>query len=476
MKTLPGLVAILLFVNPVLRSQTPTDPAADLVLGAADFDTAGSAENSSSGIAYPMGIDIDPVSGKVFVSCYQQNRILRFASAGALANGAAAEMVVGQTSLTHNSSGLSRSTLNSPHGICVDHLGRLWVADTTNHRVLMYEDAATLVNAPEAHLVLGQQDFDSANTGTGAAQMANPTGVFVDASDNLWVCDNSNHRVLKFASVSALSTGAAASVVIGQSGFGLGGNSTAVNRLSYPADVLVDEEDHLWIADQSNHRVLRFDGAGTLASGASAAIVLGQVNFTTNSPGTTATTMRIPSSLAMQSDGSLWVADQLNSRVLFFLDAASKSTGAAADGVIGQPDLNTGTAGLSSKRMNQPSHGIAFDLEGRLWVSDTQNNRALRFPTVPLPPSDVTPPLLSVNKVPKTTKKSSLKISGTSSDDGGVADVKYRVGKGAYTRATGTTSWSFKARLKPGNNKIQLYATDTAGNASPAKTLSVARK
>jgi sugar lactone lactonase YvrE len=307
--------------------------------------------------------------------------------------------------------------------------------------------------------------------------MANPANVFVDASDNLWVCDYSNHRVLKFASVSTLSNGAAASVVIGQSDFGAGGSSTEANGLYHPADVLVDGNDHLWIVEQSNNRVLRFDGAASLVSGASATVVLGQVNFTSNSQGTTSTTMRVPSSLAMQSDGSLWVADQFNNRVLFFLDAASKGNGAAADGVIGQPNLSTGTAGLSDRRIEGPAFGIAFDLEGRLWVSDTQNDRVLRFPTVPLPPADLSPPNLTLlGKIPRATTKSTIKVSGSAIDESGVAAVHYRVGAGAFSRASGTTSWSFKARLKNGKNKIQLFATDTAGNASPRKSLTVVRK
>jgi sugar lactone lactonase YvrE len=341
----------------------------------------------------------------------------------------------------------------------------------------MFAGAASLMNGAEATLVLGQADFTSRDSGAGAAQMANPSNVFVDASDNLWVCDQSNHRILKFASVSTLSNGAAASVVIGQAGFGMGGSSTGANRLYYPADVLVDGEDHLWIADPSNHRVLRFDGAASLVSGASAAVVFGQVNFTSNSLGTTATTMRLPSSLAMQSDGSLWVADQLSHRVLYFLDAASKGNGAAADGVVGQPDLSTGTAGLSARRLNGPTYGIAFDLEGRLWVPDTQNNRVLRFPTVPSPPADLLPPnLILRSKVPRVTTKSTIRISGSASDDNGVAAVQYRVGGRAFSRATGTTSWSFRAKLKVGKNRIQLFATDGAGNASPRKTLTVERK
>jgi hypothetical protein len=90
----------------------------------------------------------------------------------------------------------------------------------------MFENAASITSGAEASLVLGQTDFTSALSGMGAAEMMNPCHVFVDTAKNLWVCDYANHRVLKFASVSTLSNGAAASVVIGQSDFGSASGGT----------------------------------------------------------------------------------------------------------------------------------------------------------------------------------------------------------------------------------------------------------
>jgi len=48
----------------------------------------------------------------------------------------------------------------------------------------------------------------------------------------------------------------------------------------------------------------------------------------------------------------------------------------------------------------------------------------------------------------------------------GVAEVRYRVGKGAFKAAKGTTSWKLSAKLKPGKNVIEIVTEDAAGNVS----------
>jgi hypothetical protein len=72
-----------------------------------------------------------------------------------------------------------------------------------------------------------------------------------------------------------------------------------------------------------NSRVLRFDNAATLANGAPADGVLGQPDFTSGLFDTTQSTMHFPRGLAIDSAGSLWVADNNNNRVLRFTELTS---------------------------------------------------------------------------------------------------------------------------------------------------------
>jgi hypothetical protein len=84
----------------------------------------------------------------------------------------------------------------------------LYVTDFSNHRILIYSDAATVSNGAPASNVLGQPDFTSRtnnNGGISAGSLFGPAGLFFDqSSKRLWVVDNFNNRVLRYSSGSAL--------------------------------------------------------------------------------------------------------------------------------------------------------------------------------------------------------------------------------------------------------------------------------
>lgn len=454
-----------------VRAQFPNFPAADLVLGAPDFVTAGSAASTPSGVSDPRGIAIDPVSGKVFVVAKPQNRVLRFASVAALSNGANAEAVLGQVNFSSLVFATTQSNLSSPAGVFVDAKGRLWVSDSGNNRVLMFEGAATLSNGAPADRVLGQLNFTSGTSATSNTRMAAPASLVVDSNDNLWVADQSNHRVLKFASVSSLANGAAASVVLGQPDFNTGTSGLTASKMNAVTGVAVDTAGRLWVADQNNNRILRFDNAASLVTGASASGVLGQTDFVTATSGANELKMNNPGALAVDADGTVFALDFGNHRIVIYRGAASKANGAAMDAVFGQPDFTSNAFGLSARQIRFPQIGITLDSAGGLWISDTGNNRVLRFSP------DRTAPLLTITtRVPRKTGKARLAVSGTASDEGGIASVQFRPGRGAFKAATGTTTWRATVSLKPGKNVLDFKAVDAVGNLSATRRVTVTRE
>jgi DNA-binding beta-propeller fold protein YncE len=465
------IVTVSCFAANGLHAQFPVNPTADRVLGQPDFTSNTGPAASPSSMSIPSGVAVDPVSGKVFVSLAGHHRILRFASSAALSNGANAEAVIGQSNYTSSSAGTSATKVNSPYGIDIDAAGRLWVADYENDRVLMFADAA---NLPEfdaaADLVLGQSDFITGSFGLSQIKMSGPTGVHVDASGNLWVADFANHRVLMFAAAATLGDGAPATTVLGQPDFDTGSSGTSPVKMFGPVAVVVDPGGRLWVAEQTNDRVLRFDAAASLANGSPANGVLGQLDFTTGTAGSTAEKMDSPAALAIDRKGTLYIADYNNNRVTFHKNPAAKANGATPDGVIGQPDLVTVAAGISAQVLGGPYGGLDFDAAGNLWISDYNNNRAIRFP------GDFTAiaPTLT-GKPPKSVTGGKLSLKGTATDPNGVASVRFRVGKGPIKTAVGTTSWKLSAKLKPGKNTIEIVAVDSFGNVSPPKRVKVKR-
>jgi sugar lactone lactonase YvrE len=462
----------------------PNFAEANFVLGQADFTSRlRSAIPTASSMLYPSAVAIDPVSGKVFVADSGDNRILRYPNVAALTNGAAAEFVFGQLTLTENADFLSNGIVAT--GLFLDRQGRLWVADAKHNRVLMFAAASTRRDW-FADKIFGQPNSATISPDKTRAKMSSPNDICVDGNDRLWVADTGNNRVLRFDSISNRATGALADGVLGQANYTTDTRGSGAAGLQLPTGVSVSQTGALFVSCLSGNRVLRFDHAATLGDGAAANAVLGQPDFNTTSIiGPTAARLYEPVGIWITADDSLWVTDRGYNRILRFNNASTKSSGAAADGVVGQPDFVTDTGGTSAREIYGGSHPFV-DGSGNLWFPEPANSRVLRFP---LPPQVIVPPIITppavdktspvlvlTRKIPKATAKASLLLKGTASDASGIKSVQYRLGKGALKPAKGTITWSFNVKLLKGKNTVTLFATDTAGNVSIAKIIKITRK
>jgi DNA-binding beta-propeller fold protein YncE len=288
--------------------------------------------------------------------------------------------------------GASSTMLNWATGVAVDPTtGKLFVADYNNSRVLRFASAVALTSGAGAEAVLGQPDFiqHASNRGGGVGRntMNNPSRVFVDANGRLWVTDSSNNRVLWFNHASFRNNGADADGVLGQQDFAhdaanRGSASPTANSLYDPEFAMVDASGKLWIADANNSRVLRFDDAVGLTIGAAADGVLGQANLTSGSANRGGSvgpnTLNRPWGVLLDTTGRLWVADTSNQRVLRFDNAASKVDGADADGVLGQADFTHNGGATTQSGVWWPAN-VTIDNDGRLYVSNTSINRVLIY-------------------------------------------------------------------------------------------------
>jgi sugar lactone lactonase YvrE len=448
----------------------PNHAIADLVLGQPDFATNSVASAPSSfSLRRPTSIVIDPVTRKLFVADQQNCRILRYANIASLTNGAGAEAVFGQARFSSSTAGAGDQGLSSElRGMFLDRLGRLWIADRNNNRVLMFEAASYRESHAFADRVYGQPDFGTTTSGTTASKMNWPQGVWVDSQDRLWVGDYLNNRVLRFDAVSTKPSGAAADGVLGQALFTTSAAGSGSSGLKGPVGVVVTQAGTLFVG--TDYRIMRFNNAASLGNGAGATAVLGQPDFTTTTQGLSSTLMAFPWGLWITPADTLWVLDYNNRRALRFDNASFKANGSAADGVVGQPDFNTNTADVTNRGLANSYYHPYVDASGSLWLPDTENNRVLRFPP------DLKKPVLTVKtKVPSTVTSQKLTIKGTASDLYGISKVKYRIGSGPWKNATGTTQWKFTASLAAGNNTITIAAVDSVGNTSKNKVIKVTR-
>ncbi len=383
-RLLPHLTALLvLFTGNAARADFKSGQLADRSLGDALSYSGG------YGSLRAMGMAVDPVSHKLFVADPLKHRILRFASSASLEDGAAPEAVLGQLDFQSAGPQPLPSGLNEPTGLAMDAQGRLWVADTGNHRVLRFDNAASLASGSPPAGVLGQSRIDAVSNPLTivAGRMQEPTGLCVSTDGTLWVADRGNNRVLRFDNAAARPAGAAADAVLGQADFTHGSPALGADRMNTPftvaAEIAYNAQlkpiTRLWVADYANNRVLSFDDARAKPNGSAADRVLGQPDFL--SAGVGVQHVVGPSALVV-SNNRLWVADRGNHRVLRYDNASTKANGAAADGVLGQLSLTTWQFGTGAAQFNKP-RALALD-GGRLWVSDWENSRVLRFENAPL--------------------------------------------------------------------------------------------
>lgn len=325
------------------------------VLGQTNYTntTAGiaqAASGSTGSMTNPSGIASD--GQMLAVADTTNNRVLLWKTIPASTN-QPADIVLGQSSFTtlQGASAVNQTTMRGPQGVWLQN-GKLFVADTGNNRVMVWNSIPT-TNNQAADFVLGQPNTYTAtspnynNPVATAKNMWAPSGVSSDGT-HLFVSDLGFSRILIWNSIPT-QMDQAADVVVGQpnmSGY-IADNTAAlcasngVNQnnqptyppacaatLNYPRQAISDGT-RLFVADGGNDRVLIFNSIPT-SDGASADIVLGQPNFTTdvlvsessiisNSVDNTgsADTIATPSSLAW--DGTnLYVADPFNRRVLVY--------------------------------------------------------------------------------------------------------------------------------------------------------------
>jgi uncharacterized protein (TIGR03437 family) len=242
--------------------------------------------NFSAGGDAGIAVDLAANPPRLYIADTYNNRILGYKDLRNIQAGAKADIVIGQPDFqqarinypSSNSNQLNQSGLAAPTGLYVDPDGNLYVADTGNGRVLRFPkpfDNYKPGTLEPADLVLGQVNFFTKITDATSRTMAAPYGIAQASENGLLVSDLVHSRVLYFPGTSKTFTnGETATIVFGQKDFNSSGSGSDLNQLNAPHHIATDVDDHLYVADTNNGRVLIFDHAPTAISGTPAAIAL----------------------------------------------------------------------------------------------------------------------------------------------------------------------------------------------------------
>ena len=402
----------------VLRLDSPltTDAIADGVVGQKGFAASLPNRIDLKSLSVPRGIAFDRTVDPphVYVADIAANRVLAWADATTFENGAAADLVLGQPSFKAHycNQGVgvpaaAANTLCQPTDVGVDSQGRVWVADELNNRVVGYASpfASGMVADQPAIRVLGQADFagKTANRGgaVGANTLKEPRSLAIDSADNVWVTDRNNFRVLVFKKPFAQD--GTADLVLGQANLtsAVFPASPSADTLASPFGIFVDGPGNVYVTDGFHNRVVIYSkplaaGPGTPGTPGdkgdrTADRVFGQVALSSGTgcnqyngvAARSAQSLCGPSDAALDGNGSLWVVDASNHRLVRYDQPLSGND--TADAVIGPADFTTSGTRCSDALRSATGFcfpdSIAFDPTGNLWTSETGGNRVLRFDT-----------------------------------------------------------------------------------------------
>lgn len=175
---------------------------------------------------YPFGVAVD-ANGNLFVVDQGNHSIRKITSTGVV------------TTLTKSST----QEFNRPSGIALDGFGNLYVTDANNHRI------RKITPSGEISTIAGSGTSGSLD-GTGTeAQFKEPHGLAIDVKGNIYVADLGNHSIRKITTSGVVTTIAGS----GTAGYTEGTGTTA--QFSHPYSLTLDANENIYVADFSNHRI-----------------------------------------------------------------------------------------------------------------------------------------------------------------------------------------------------------------------------
>jgi len=266
--------------------------AAGVVTTLAGSTTSGSADGTGTAASfyYPGGITVDS-SGNVYVSDAINHMIRKITAAGVVTT------LAGSTSSGSTNGSSTAASFFYPYGLAVDSLGNLYVADSLNHMIRKITSAGVVTT------FAGSTTSGSSNSTGTYAKFNNPKGICIDSIDNVYVADTGNHMIRK------ITAGGVVTTLAGATASGSADGTGTAASFYEPTGITVDSSGNVYVADTSNNIIRKITAAGVVTTfvGSGAA---GNANGTG-----TAATFHDPKAIAVNSSGTLYVADSTNNLI-----------------------------------------------------------------------------------------------------------------------------------------------------------------
>ncbi len=293
----------------------------------------------------PTEIVIDSL-GNLLVSDKFNHRIRKITPAGEVTTHAG----VGTAGSVIDGAALT-ARFSSPHGLAIDSLGNLFIADFNNSCIRKLDTAGNVST------FAGSSGFSGGTDATGtAARFSQPTGLAIDPDDNLYVTTTIGQTVRKITPAAVVSTLAGSHGILGTTDAILG----SAARFWSPRPIAWHPDGYLIVGDWLGHTIRRIDPTGEVTTiGGSGGVGSGLDGY-----GQDARFSR-PSGIVVRPDHSLLVMDSYNNRLVGTAARRPSVSVAAADQITGTTALLSGEVnpnGAATTAQFQYGTDLAFGM------------------------------------------------------------------------------------------------------------------
>jgi sugar lactone lactonase YvrE len=250
------------------------------------------------------------------------------------------------------------ASFSFPSGVAEDSFGNLFIADTGNNTIRMMSPDGTVST------IAGTGVFGFSNGPGTTARFAFPGAIAIDSDDNIYVTDIFNHAIRMLTRPTVAGLPWIVSTIAGDGVAGYADETGSNARFNQPRGLILDEEDHILVADAGNHCIRKVtpSGAVTTFSG-------------TGSPGATngaaaLAEFNAPFGVALDNAHNLYVADRGNHRI-----RKIDGTGMVTTLAGGTQGFTDGTG--SAAQFNAPI-ALTIDQDNNLLYVADEFNHAIR--------------------------------------------------------------------------------------------------
>lgn len=340
-------------------------PAAGVVVFAGTGQKGSSGDGGPAVAAQannPFGVVRGP-DGAMYFCEYDGHVVRKVAADGTIST------IAGTGAAGHLGDGgpATKATLHKPHEIRFDKRGDLFIADMGNHAIRKVDMKSGVISTFAG---TGKPGYDGDGGPAAAATMKLPHSLQFGPGGDLFICDVGNHVIRR---VDAKTGGLSTFAGTGKPGPTPDGSPVTGTPLNGPRSLDFDAAGNLWLATREGNQVLKFD----LAAGKILHIAgTGKKGFTGNGGPAKLATLAGPKGIAVAADGRAYLADTENHAIRRLDPATGTIELAVGTGAKPAPGEDPSSADPLKVKLNRP-HGIYVDADGSLFIGDSENHRVL---------------------------------------------------------------------------------------------------